>query len=135
LLGIFVKGTPAYARIPTLEMSRYMGEGKPIKRYFTANDITLGFALEECHDEFSSPYSHSYVLSPSCYFGKPGHYNYFAFQYSLVNQPCLKDIETLGLNEGLKKCPQNLPAKAVYIWDETVAEDARELAEFLASGK
>jgi hypothetical protein len=129
LLGIVVKGNAAYARIPSLNM----GTGMPTKWYYTANDITLGFALERCLDEFSGPHSRAYVLTPSCYFGKPGHYNYFAFQYSLVNQPCLKDIETLGLSEGLKKCPQNLPATAVYIWDDSVAEDAKQLAEFIAS--
>jgi hypothetical protein len=52
-----------------------------------------------------------------------------------VNQPCLKDVETLGAAEGLKKCPQDLKPVAIYVWAETVAQDARELAEFLASGK
>jgi hypothetical protein len=135
LEGIFVKGNPAYARIHPLDMAESMGPGKPDKWYLTAKDLSLGYTLEDCHNDFSGPYAHSYVLSPSCYFGKPGHYSYYAFQYSLLNQPCLKDIETFGLNEGLKKCPQNLPATAVYIWDDNVAYASRELAEFLASGK
>jgi hypothetical protein len=134
LLGVLATGNPAHARIPGLQMGEAKEPGKPTKWYFTANDLTLGYVLEDCPaGRGFVPSFRSTVLTQGCYFGKPGHYNYYAFQYSLVKQPCLKDVETLGLMEGLKKCPQHLPAMAVYIAEETVAEDARELAEFFAS--
>ncbi len=135
LIGVVARGNPAYARIPDLDMGEYQGKGKPTKWYFTLADLSLGYTLGDCHDDFSGPYAGSYVLTPACYFGRPGHYSYFAFQYSLVNQPCLKDIESLGLQAGLKKCPQNLPATAAFIWDQSVARLAKPVADIFAAEK
>jgi|RhiMetdeSRZDD1v2_1073273.scaffolds.fasta_scaffold377140_2 hypothetical protein len=115
--GISVKGNPAHARVPLINLMTEDDQGKN-RALFTANDLSFSVLLDYCSDIETSLLEanarRGAYWTPTCSFGRGGMYQDFHFLFRIRSTGCsFGDTPTKKEVEACRSLDKLLPEMAV----------------------